>query len=1007
MKTKIFRSLLILLFVLTIDVFANCPKVPEKCGCTMNKGLVIVNCDGITISSIVQSLGTQSIDELHVSHTNETKIDKLSLNGIRSFSIINSSVEVISDNAWERLEKSIEHISLTGNRLKSVPLFGNLKSLSTLNLNNNQISNISANSFSSLTALTQLRIEKNQISTIPSACFQSLKKSLILFDISDNLLTRIPFEVLQNSSALTYLDLSSNNISEINQNELLNLPSLREIRLYNNSLRRLHPDSFKNVVSLEYLYLQNNILTNLDGGQLKEFEKLEMLDVRNNALYTLPILKNLTTLKQLKADGNLIEKIDDLAFSNNQKLQLISLQNNRIRDISKNAFNSLDQLLVLLIGNNSISKIEHGLLNGLSNLQQLSIRNNTLTTISSTYFSQLQQLTTLDLGYNNITDIEELSFEKASKLFWLDLSNNQLSHFRKKTFTRKISNILLDGNNLICDEAFNDFLSYLVTNNIRTCLPYQSDIKCSGPEKYRNVLLKDLMMKKANDTIKEGSRLIGLNQKSDNQHSLLSSFIPQLPQFGSLGNDLASNPLPFVNTLTQAVPALRSIPGLNTPSASDSSAAPVPNKQLNRAIEDFTGPLVRFATGGQPVATDIEQLIRSIPNMVVNVPGFGDVDLSQMDPGMIKYILNGGQIPGIDKETLDKIIKQSMLNMYEAAAANLAGNPIEGQEKILLPLDKLPSEMVSTVMSGEALPGLDENQTRTIMEYYSQQLPTLGGLPAIANDSTNGNITVVQNNSGNNGGGGFNPAMFNILKMLPPGYNLNKIPKEVIMAVTRGEVPDMSLLPDDLLEHFKSNPNAMTSMFADAKEKNMTIEEILKKLPVFERPELSTFTPYDINSLTSEMVLQKQKEERHKKIRIITIISLGCVGVLTFIILIFFVCYIKKQRRLAAMRKSLICQEESPPIESNHNDEGDKSTILSGSASVIVQQQTTRRSIRRSPTYPVPSIRTQIPPLTPMYIKSTTMDNNTLESTIGRPQLSSTLLDTPKAPTNLTRNIRN
>lgn len=44
----------------------------------------------------------------------------------------------------------------------------------------------------------------------------------------------------------------------------------------------------------------------------------------------------------------------------------------------------------------------------------------------------------------------------------------------------------------------------------------------------------------------------------------------------------------------------------------------------------FTAPLVRFATGGQPVASDIQQLIESIPNFVVNVPGLGNVDISKV-----------------------------------------------------------------------------------------------------------------------------------------------------------------------------------------------------------------------------------------------------------------------------------------------------------------------------------------------------------------------------------------
>lgn len=39
---------------------------------------------------------------------------------------------------------------------------------------------------------------------------------------------------------------------------------------------------------------------------------------------------------------------------------------------------------------------------------------------------------------------------------------------------------------------------------------------------------------------------------------------------------------------------------------------------------------MRFATGSQPAKTDIEQLVQSIPNLIVNVPGVGNIDISKV-----------------------------------------------------------------------------------------------------------------------------------------------------------------------------------------------------------------------------------------------------------------------------------------------------------------------------------------------------------------------------------------
>lgn len=40
----------------------------------------------------------------------------------------------------------------------------------------------------------------------------------------------------------------------------------------------------------------------------------------------MPPFKNLPRLKQIRLDGNLLTKLDTLAFANNPQLQLISLQ---------------------------------------------------------------------------------------------------------------------------------------------------------------------------------------------------------------------------------------------------------------------------------------------------------------------------------------------------------------------------------------------------------------------------------------------------------------------------------------------------------------------------------------------------------------------------------------------------------------------------------------------------------------------------------------------------------
>lgn len=73
-----------------------------------------------------------------------------------------------------------------------------------------------------------------------------------------------------------------------------------------------------------------------------------------------------------------------------------------------------------------------------------------------------------------------------------------------------------------------------------------------------------------------------------------------------------------------------------------------------------------------------------------------------------------------------------------------------------------------------------------------QKLPTVGG-----NDSGHHpllNLTGI-----------VPPRVFEMMKLLPPNYNLSKLPPEMIKQVMRGEMPDLTQLPVDLQQWIKDN----------------------------------------------------------------------------------------------------------------------------------------------------------------------------------------------------------
>lgn len=135
---------------------------------------------------------------------------------------------------------------------------------------------------------------------------------------------------------------------------------------------------------------------------------------------------------------------------------------------------------------------------GMPALQQLILSSNRLTTLTSGSFDSITQLTTLDLSDNQLSTIGAAVFQNLNKLFWLDLSGNQLNGLPKDAFYTKISNVLLQGthssshspyglssryhlgNPLVCNESIDWLVQYLVSNNVRTFLPNQHDVRCAG-----------------------------------------------------------------------------------------------------------------------------------------------------------------------------------------------------------------------------------------------------------------------------------------------------------------------------------------------------------------------------------------------------------------------------------------------------------------------------------------------------------------------------------------------
>ncbi len=239
------------------------------------------------------------------------------------------------------------------------------KNLSTLWLNNNQISDVSP--LQNLTSLLHLNLGGNQISDVSS---------------------------LQNLTSLQYLRLDGNQISDVNP--LQNLKALTSLNLYSNQISNINP--LQNLTSLQELVLTLNQIS--DITPLQNLTSLKKLQLFHNQISDINSLQNLKALQELVLDSNQISNINPL--QNLTSLQNLGLADNQISDISP--LQNLKALQTLYLSNNQISDASS--LQNLTSLQYLHLSGNQISDVSP--LQNLTSLKELHLSSNQISDISPL-----------------------------------------------------------------------------------------------------------------------------------------------------------------------------------------------------------------------------------------------------------------------------------------------------------------------------------------------------------------------------------------------------------------------------------------------------------------------------------------------------------------------------------------------------------------------------------------------------------------------
>ncbi|XP_056434774.1 leucine-rich repeat-containing protein 4 [Gadus chalcogrammus] len=222
-----------------------------------------------------------------------------------------------------------------------------------LNLMENAIEAVQADSFRHLHHLEVLQLGRNAIRQIEVGAFNGLT-SLNTLELFDNRLTVVPSGAFEYLSKLRELWLRNNPIESIPSYAFNRVPSLMRLDL--GELRKLEyisEGAFEGLQNLKYL-------------------NLGMCNIRGD----MPNLSPLKGLEELEISENLFPEIKPGSFRGLRSLKKLWVMNSKITDIERNAFDDLSSLVELNLAHNNLSALPHDLFSPLRYLVELHLHHN-------------------------------------------------------------------------------------------------------------------------------------------------------------------------------------------------------------------------------------------------------------------------------------------------------------------------------------------------------------------------------------------------------------------------------------------------------------------------------------------------------------------------------------------------------------------------------------------------------------------------------------------------------
>ncbi|XP_076245128.1 leucine-rich repeat and fibronectin type-III domain-containing protein hattifattener [Calliopsis andreniformis] len=309
-------------------VDADVPDLESSCICDYNLARELsVQCDIVNYDQLMTAMRRYaSKSTVDLFYVNNSTIGTLKNGSFATFRINNMQlsgcqIKTIEPEAFKGQENSLKSLNLKNNDLTEVPsnTLKVLRNLTVLDLSMNKITRVDDNAFAGLKLVT-LKLSDNEVTLAPGS-FQGLERSLKNLNLKGTRQKKVP-EALRDLKILAFLDLSQNSIRELpgsaGAKAFEGLESLTGLNLERNLIQNIGPDAFHGIKNtLSSLSLLNNLIPDFPTAAINSVQDLRVLDIGFNLITDLPVnaFQKNPSITLLAIDGNPLSTVPEEALA--------------------------------------------------------------------------------------------------------------------------------------------------------------------------------------------------------------------------------------------------------------------------------------------------------------------------------------------------------------------------------------------------------------------------------------------------------------------------------------------------------------------------------------------------------------------------------------------------------------------------------------------------------------------------------------------------------------------